>query len=241
VHYTHLVAVLDDGHKVLDHNGGTLLREPTLPGNLVEQAAPGAELHDEVELVGVLKDGLERDDAWVAREVLNDLHLAVDDLLAVLGQGLAGELLAAGLGAVDPDGAELALPDHGAELVLALKPLLRAHPRGGLDAAQLPPPRAADASAAAASPTAGGLFFFSSRGLGSRQVRLRASGKDPASEHAPRLGVNNLPGSVPVELGRLGALQGDASLLLDLLTLLPYSAVDCNYNAGCSLTKKKVD
>jgi hypothetical protein len=57
----------------------------------------------------------------------------------------------------------------------------------------------------------------------------------------PRLGVNNLPGSIPVELGRLGALQGDASLLLDLLTLLPYSAVDCNYNAGCSLTKKKVD
>jgi hypothetical protein len=45
--------------------------------------------------------------------------------------------------------------------------------------------QAADASAAAASPTAGGLFFFSSRGLGSRQVRLRASRKDPASEHAP--------------------------------------------------------
>jgi hypothetical protein len=138
VHYTHLVAVLDDGHKVLDHNGGALLREPTLPGNLVEQAAPAAELDDEVELVGILEDGLERDDAGVAREVLHDLHLAVDGLLAVLGQGLAGELLAAGLGAADPDGAELALPDHGAELVLALKPLLPAHPRGGLDAAQLP-------------------------------------------------------------------------------------------------------
>jgi hypothetical protein len=70
--------------------------------------------------------------------VLHDLHLPVDRLLAVHGQRLAGELLAAGLGVADPDGAELPLPNLGAELVLALEALLPAHPRGGLDAAQLP-------------------------------------------------------------------------------------------------------
>jgi len=71
--------------------------------------------------------------------VLHDLDLAVHRLLAVLGQRLAGELVAAaaGPGAADPDGAELALPDLGAELVLALEPLLPPHPRGGVDAAQL--------------------------------------------------------------------------------------------------------
>lgn len=62
----------------------------------------------------------------------------MDGLLPVLGERLAGELLAANLGAADPDGAELALADLGAELVLALEPLLPPHPGGGLDAPQLP-------------------------------------------------------------------------------------------------------
>ena len=38
-----------------------------ISGHLVQQAAAVAELHDEVELADVLKDGLERDVARVAR------------------------------------------------------------------------------------------------------------------------------------------------------------------------------
>jgi hypothetical protein len=131
------VAVLEHCHEILDHNGSTLLGKLPLPGDLIEQPPPAAELHDEVKLVGILEDGPERDDARVAREVLHDLHLAVHRLLAVLGQLLAGELVAADLSAADPDGAELALADLGAELVLALEPLLPPHPSGGVDAAQL--------------------------------------------------------------------------------------------------------
>jgi hypothetical protein len=142
VHDTHLVAVLEHGHELPDHTGGAALGEPPLPGHLVEEAAAAAELHDEVEGVGVLEDGRERDDARVAGEVLHDLHLAVRRVPGVLGQRLARELLLApggpGLGAADADGPELAVPDLLAEVVLALQPLPPPDPRGGVDAAHLP-------------------------------------------------------------------------------------------------------
>lgn len=86
--------------------------------------------------------------------MLHDLDLAVDRLLAVLGQGLACELLAAGPGAADPDGAELAVADLGAELVLAVEALLAAYPGGGLDAADLA--LEAPAGAVRRGPAAGG-------------------------------------------------------------------------------------
>jgi len=75
-----------------------------------------------------------------------------------------------------------------------MQPSFRLSPRPGLSGGARPlaggavmttPPRAE----AEASPEGGG-FFFSGRGLGSRQVRLRAaagaSWGDPASEHAAR-------------------------------------------------------
>nr|CAB3457302.1 unnamed protein product [Digitaria exilis] len=88
----------------------------------------------------------------------------------------------------------------------SMHPSLRFSPRPGLSGAArplaggavitTPPPRPAEAEEAAAAAAAaeqGFLFFFSGRGLGSRQVRLRAaaaggaSWRDPAaSEHAPR-------------------------------------------------------
>ena len=145
MHDAHLVAVLEDGHELLDHIGGASLRELPLPGHLIEEPSAVAELHDEVECVGVLEDGPERDDARVAREVLHDLHLAVRRVPGVLGQRLAGELVLAapgggpgGLGAADADGPELAVPDLLAEVVLALQPLPPPDPRGAVDAAHLP-------------------------------------------------------------------------------------------------------
>lgn len=111
---------LDDG--LGDHSGGPL-RVVASGHDAVEELAALAELHDEVHGIVVLVGVPEGDDVGVGREVAHDLDLAAHVLdvhrraQLLLGDGLAGERLAAGAVRAEVGDPELAPPQLPAQLV----------------------------------------------------------------------------------------------------------------------------
>jgi len=123
VHDTEGVAGLDDADDDPGELGGLALAVVAALYDPVEELAPGAELHDDVDVELVLVGALDGDDVGVAGEVVHDLDLAAHvvhvlpgDELA-LGDGLAGVVDPRGELGAEEGGAELPLPELPAERV----------------------------------------------------------------------------------------------------------------------------
>jgi hypothetical protein len=123
VHDTEGVAGLDDADDDPGELGGLALAVVAALYDPVEELAPGAELHDDVDVELVLVGALDGDDVGVAGEVVHDLDLAahVVDVLPgdelALGDGLAGVVDPRGELGAEEGGAELPLPELPAERV----------------------------------------------------------------------------------------------------------------------------
>jgi hypothetical protein len=123
VHDPERVAGLDDADDDPGELGGLALAVVAALYDPVEELAPGAELHDDVDVELVLVGALDGDDVGVAGEVVHDLDLAahVVDVLPgdelALGDGLAGVVDPRGELGAEEGGAELPLPELPAERV----------------------------------------------------------------------------------------------------------------------------
>jgi hypothetical protein len=127
VHDALAMAKCDHLHEMAEEHGSLVLGEEATLLEAMEELPACAELHDEVHEVVVLVHRLEVNDVGVAREARHDLDLEPDapDVVggheAVLGDGLAGEVLAGDQVGAGPDDAELAPPELRAERVAVLE------------------------------------------------------------------------------------------------------------------------
>uniref|UniRef100_J3LFY1 Uncharacterized protein n=1 Tax=Oryza brachyantha TaxID=4533 RepID=J3LFY1_ORYBR len=118
------VARLDNTNNDSRKLGCFALAELPALYDAVEQLAPGAELHHNVDVLLVLVGALDGDDVPVAREVVHDLDLAADVLDVLLGDelalgyGLAGVVHPGGEVGAEVGGAELPLPELAPERVV---------------------------------------------------------------------------------------------------------------------------
>lgn len=74
-----LVDVLDTGDELEVEFAGLLLREPSMPDDVVEQLATTAILHDHVKLFFSFNYLIELDDVWVS-DLLEDFDFPCDSL-----------------------------------------------------------------------------------------------------------------------------------------------------------------